>query len=382
MKILRFSQFINESETLSGDDKAVVYIGAGTSKSKITDSYAKDTLGVEKDKKYKIEFKNIGHLVSLGKQRNLKVLADQKRIKVEEVGEVDNGEDYLKIGDKEIKGTGELVISKGDVGGKPFVIEASNNGILILYRIANGIREFRKKAGWIKPSKPFIDVNDFIMSFKMGTPVSNDESRFSIWAGAWSGKVDNTARRNGFVSAVSTSVVHLGGGKVLDQISKRANFLKLKGNESLNDAVTYINNSVNASRMNLLKRKFLANSNKVDLKSEIKAFLSDAENWESKSSGPYITVTYTTKGKKNLSDLWNKVKNEISKSSKPEGFSDKINPLLPEASKILKSTLGTVYPKVAEDWIKRVQRENKYSKAISKSGNMGSGSDDYKEGGF
>jgi hypothetical protein len=382
MKILRFSQFINEAETSSGGDKAVVYIGAGTSKSKITDSYAKNDLGVEKDKKYKIEFKNIGHLVSLGKQRNLKVLADQKRIKVEEVGKVDKGEDYLKIGDKEIEGTGELVISKEDVGGKPFVIEASNNGILILYRIANGIREFRKKAGWISPPKPFIDVNDFIVSFTMGTPVSNDESRFSIWAGAWSGKVDNTARRNGFLSNVSSAVVHLGGGKVLDQMSKRANFLKLKGNESLDAAVTYINNSVNASRVNLLKRKFLANSKEVDLKSEIKSFLSDSKNWKSQSTGPGIKVTYTPKGKENLKKLWDKAKDEISKSSKPEGFSDKINPLLPEASKILKSTLGSVYPGLCEDWIERVQRENKYSKAISKSGNMGSGSDDYKEGEF
>lgn len=382
MKILKFSQFINEAETSSGGDKAVVYVGAGTSKSKITDSYAKNDLGVEKDKKYKIEFKNIGHLVSLSEQRNIKTLADTKRIKVEEIGEVNNGEDYLKIGNKEIKGPGELVISKREVGGGPFVVEASNNGILILYRIAKAIREFRKSAKWISPPKPFTDVNDFIMSFTMGTPVSNDESRFSKWAGAWSGNVDNTSSRNGFLSTISTAVVHLGGGKVLDQMSKRAKFLSIKGNESLDAAVDYVNNSVNASRENLLKRKFLANSKEVDLKSEIKSFLSDSNNWKSESTGPGIKVTYTPKGKENLKKLWDKAKDEISKSSKPEGFSDKINPLLPEASKILKSTLGSVYPGLCEDWIERVQRVNKYGKAVPKSGNIGSGSDNYQEGGF
>jgi hypothetical protein len=55
---------------------------------------------------------------------------------------------------------------------------------------------------------------------------------------------------------------------------------------------------------------------------------------------------------------------------------------LPEASKILKATLGTVYPGLCEDWIERVQMVNKYSKAVAKSGNIGSGSDNYQEGGF
>jgi len=393
-KILKFSQFIkesiNEAESKSISDNAVVYIGAGTTKSNITDSQAKK-MGVEKDKKYKITIKNIGNLMSLSNKQTLEYLASKNRIKVEDMGKVKPGEDYLKIGDLEIKESGDIAMSMKDLGNGPVVIEAANNGILALYRISgkydaakkisSGIRGFKRTANW---KKPFSDVNDFVISVQMGAPVSA-EGRFGEWMGAWSGEgTPNSSVRNGFLNVISAVATQVSGGKVLDQNLKKVPYIK-NGSDSAEEGAKWVNEYCNGMKESMLKRRFLANSKEIDFKSDIKSFLTNKENFNLGSPNPRTRdrmVKYTPKGKKALADLWKKIRGGISKSTRPEGFSAKIDPLLPEASKILQSTFGSVYPDLAERSIERVQRENVYGKAIAKSAGAGAGSETFGEGEF
>jgi len=390
MKILKFSQFINEAETSSGGDKAVVYIGAGTTKSNITDSQAKK-MGVEKDKKYKITINDIGNLMSLSSTQTLNFLAEKNRMKVEDMGKVKPGEDYLKIGDLEIKESGDIAMSKNDLGKGPIVIEAANNGILALYRISgkynkekgisSGIKGFKRTINW---KKPFSEVNDFVINVNMGAPVSA-EGRFGEWMGAWSGEgKPNSPIRNGFVDRISAVATKVSGGKVLDQNLLNAPYVK-SDSDSVEEGAEWVNGYCNKMRENMLKRKFLANSKEIDFRSDIKSFLTNKENFSLSSPNPRTNVRmvkYTPKGKKELASLWKKIAGGMAKSTRPDGFSSKIDPLLPEASKILQSTFGGVYPDLAERSMVRVQRENKYGKATAKSGGAGAGSESFAEGGF
>ena len=388
-KILKFEEFLNEAESPSGPGDTIVYVGAGTTNSNITDSAAKK-MGVEKDKKYRITLKNIGYLAGLGENQTLQDKADKNAIKMEEIGGVKPGEDYLKIGENEIIEKGDMKISKKDFPGE-VVIEAANNGILALYRIAGKYDPKEKRndgiAGFYgtlkqtaKKFKPFSEAKDYIIEVKMGAPVSGD-GRFSEWMGAWSG-ASNSYAKNGFLNALSAAVVQISGGTVMDQILKKVEYVKTKSTD-VPGAVEWLSRYSNGLRKGLLKRKFLVNSEEIKPESDIKKFLETPANWKV-INGPRGTkkVTYSNEGKKALGVLWEKIEEEICKSSRPEGFSQSIDPLLPEASKIVRSTFGSIYPDLADRYMERVQRENEYKTTTSGSGGMGSGNTEFEEGAF
>lgn len=56
--------------------------------------------------------------------------------------------------------------------------------------------------------------------------------------------------------------------------------------------------------------------------------------------------------------------------------------LLPEASKILRSTFRSIYPDLADRYMERVQGENEYKTSTTGSGGMGSGNTEFEEESF
>lgn len=379
-----FTTGVFEQEKLALE--GVVLISASTSDTNIQDALAKK-MGVKKDTKYKITIKGgLDPLRGLSAQFPIFDLAEKKKsvMTITEEGKVPAGKDIFKINDKSIDEKGKITLKKSELSGKDVVIEASNNGILILYRIAGKYgKETNEKGeeimrndgitGFYKTSGLTLDqAADYIVNVEMGT----SDQRKNQYAGAWS-KSGNSSVSNTFLALVCSGVVIKAGGKILDQGSKKYDVVK-KNSRDTKEIADSINSSLALIQKSMITRKFMVNRTPIDMKTDIEGFVSDESNYTKKENN----VLFTKAGASKLLDLRNKFIDFICRASKIEGFPEETSQLLPKASEIMKKTFGTAGSKTAENWIQFVQREQQYAQAGAPSGNQGMNTLDFKEGGF
>jgi len=362
-RILNFSEFILENFVFEQEEKkeGVVFIAASTSETDITDSSAK-VMGVKKDVIYKVTLKNgLDSIKGLSEKFPLMTLAEKKKneITVTEGNKVSPGKDILKINDKSIEEKGEINLNKSEVAGKEMVIEASNNGILMLYRLAGYYEEDSRGkkrndgiTGFYETSKLTLNqTQDYVINIQMGTK----DKRTSEWIGAWSG---SSLRywMNGVYAQICTATVQQAGGTVKDKLSQGYETYKQEEKDPKKQA-EIINEDFVKMQKELIAKNFLVNSQPIDVKGDLESLLSNRSNY--KKTGDKIT--FTDSGISKFVEIGNKVIDHLSKSSRPKGFSEKIDPLLPKTSAILKKSLGTTSKEMAKEWMGHVQTEHQYS---------------------
>lgn len=382
-RILNFSEFILENFVFEQEEKkeGVVFIAASTSESNVTDSLAKD-MGIKKDVKYKITLKNgLDSLKGLSKEFPLMTLAEKKKdsMTVVEGDNVLAGKDILKINDRSIEEKGEINLNKSEVAGKEMVIEASNNGVLMLYRLAgkygdqdgvkrnDGITGFYKTAGLT-----LNQTQDYVINIQMGTK----DQRKNEWLGAWSGS-NNQSWMNTIYGLICTATVQQAGGKVKDKLSQGYETYK-QGEKDPKKQAELINETFIRMQKGLITKKFLANSQPIDVKGDLESLLSNKSNYKNTVG----KITFTDSGIAKFIEVCNKVIDHVSESSRPEGFSEKIDSLLPEASGILKKSFGVPSKELARKWMEFVQTEHQYASGKPAGGQQGMQTLDFGEGKF
>lgn len=379
-----FTTGVFEQEKLSL--KGVVLISASTSDTNVQDLIAKK-MGVKKDTRYKITIKGgIDPLMGLSEQFPIFDLAEKKKsvMTITEEGKVPAGKDIFKINDKSIDEKGKITLKKSELSGKDVVIEASNNGILILYRIAGKYgKETNEKGeeimrndgitGFYKTSGLTLNqAADYIVNIEMGTK----DQRKNAWFGAWN-KSSNVPLMNTFYNLICSGTVLKAGGKVIDQGSKRW-MSDLQNSSDSKKIAESINTSLDKLHKSLIKRKFMVNKAPMDMKSEIETFISDGSNYTKKGD----KVFFTKQGIDKFLELRKKFLDFVCDSSIPEGFPAEASSLLPKASEIIKGTFGEAGSETPKTWLEHVQEEHEYAQAGAPSGSTGMNILDFKERGF
>jgi hypothetical protein len=381
-RVLSFREFISESFIYEEETKVegVVFVAASTSDTNVTDSLAKE-MGVKKDVKYKITLKGgLDPLKGLSKEFTLLTLAEKKKdsITVTEAGKVSTGKDILNIGDKSINEKGTMDLSKSELEGNDLIIEASNNGILALYRIAGKYNKEEKRndgiTGFYKTSGLSLkNTKDYLINVEMGTK----DQRKNEWVGAWSG-VSNTSLMNTVYSEISAAVVQKAGGEIKDQMTQDYEVIKQKSTDHKKMA-ELINNDMVRLQNGMIKKKLLVNTTPIDLKQDLETFLSDSKIYTKSSSGK---ILFTELGISKFLEIVNKVVEYFSDSSRPKGFPEKMEVLLPKASEIIKKTFGEAGKQTPKTWIDHVQTPHTYSTVGTPSGKTGMQTVEFGEGKF
>lgn len=145
----------------------VLMIKSSTDPTKVTKEQSLNYTGIKeegKDKLSEVEYEIapkstlLKDLFLLGKDKSGNM---GKYMSIKSVGKVKPGTDKLVIGDKSIIDKGSIVLQKSDLDKAGLKIRASGNGLLVLARIAGGLRDNEK----------LTDINDVIdygISFNMG----------------------------------------------------------------------------------------------------------------------------------------------------------------------------------------------------------------------
>ena len=381
-RILNFSEFILENFVFEQEEKkeGVVFIAASTSKTNITDESAK-VMGVKKDVIYKVTLKNgLDSIKGLSEKFPLMSFAEKKKneMTITEGNKVSAGKDILKINDKSIEEKGEINLNKSEVAGKEMVIEASNNGVLMLYRLAgyygenppgrkrnDGITGFYKTAGLT-----LNQTQDYVINIQMGT----EDERTSEWIGAWSGS-GLQYWMNGVYGLICTATVQQAGGTVKDKLSQEYKTYK-QGEKDPKKQAEIINEEFVKMQKELIAKKFLVNSQPIDVKGDLESILSNKSNYKNTVG----KITFTDSGISKFVEIGNKVIDHVSKSSRPKGFSERIDSLLPKTSGILKKSLGTTNKESAKKWMDHVQTEHQYSPGKPLGAQQGMQTMDFGEG--
>lgn len=381
-KVLSFDEFIFESYGIQLNEEAaeragVFYIKSGASASKLSSDLGKK-LGAESGFIFEIEISSLG--VLFFKEGETLAKSGIKITKKEK-----STSDILKIGDKEIKDKGSIILSKEDVekikqGGK-IKIEAANNGLLVLRRFGGSEGGLQSLFG--KTKFAISQANDYIVNFTLGGDPNDETSRGAKWIGAWIDKGDNNAgTANTMIYNVLSAMIKLRGGEILDsRILSR--FKDLLEKNKIEDYTKAINDYLESSKKGLLNSKYLINPSTIDYSEGIKELLGDYKKYTKEEKKK---IKLTSEGKKAVTNYFNKViAMWCDKPKAPEGYTE-IDTLLPSISKILKDSFGDLtngdgFESVDSAMI-TLQEKRPEGLSSSPKGNVGSEDSKQKEGAF
>jgi hypothetical protein len=382
-KVLSFDEFIFESYGIQLNEEAaeragVFYIKSGASASKLSSDLGKK-LGAESGFIYEIEIPSLG--VLFFKEGETLTKSGIKITKKEK-----STSDILKIGDKEIKDKGSIILSKEDVekikqGGK-IKIEAANNGLLVLRRFGGSEGGLQSLFG--KTKFAISQANDYIVNFTLGGDPNDETSRGAKWIGAWINKGDNNAgTANSVIYNVLSAMIKLRGGEVLDSSSISRLTKDVLEKNKIDEYAKRINDLLEMSKKGLLDSKYLINPSTVDYTEGIKELLG---NYKKYTREEKKKIKISGEGNKAVTNYFNKVVSMWCDNPKaPEGYKE-IDTLLPEISKILKDSFGDLtYDSGFEsiDSATETLQENRPRGLTSRpKGNVGSEDSKQKEGAF
>jgi hypothetical protein len=381
-KVLSFDEFIFESYGIQLNEEAagragVFYIKSGASATKMSSDLGKK-LGAETGFIYEIEIPSLG--VLFFKEGETLAKSGIKITKKEK-----STSDILKIGDKEIKDKGSIILTKEDVeklkqGGK-IKIEAANNGLLVLRRF--GGSEGGLQSLFEKTKFAISQANDYIVNFTLGGDPKDETSRGAKWIGAWINKGDtNAGTANSVIYNISAAMINLGGGEVIDPKTKERLKDVLEKNK-IEDYAKRISDDLDLNKKGLLSSKYLINPSTVDYSEGIKELL---ENYKKYTRKEKKKIALSSEGKKAVTNYFNKVISMwCDKPKAPEGYTE-IDKLLPSISKILKDSFGDLTNgdgfESLDSGMVSLQEVRQSGPGGKPSGNVGSEDSKQKEGAF
>ena len=382
-KVLSFDEFIFESYGIQLNEEAagragVFYIKSGASATKMSSDLGKK-LGAETGFIYEIEIPSLGVLFF----KEGETLA-KSGIKITKKGK--STSDILKMGDKEIKDKGSIILSKEDVekikqDGK-IKIEAANNGLLVLRRFGGTEGGLQSLFG--KTKFAISQANDYIVNFTLGGDPNEETSRGAKWIGAWIDKGDNNAgTANSVIYNISAAIIKLRGGEVTDPKTKERLKDVLEKNK-IEDYAKRISDDLDLNKKSLLSSKYLINPSTVDYSEGIKELLGNYKKYTKEDKNKKIVLT--NEGKKAVTNYFNKViAMWCDKPKAPEGYTE-IDTLLPEISKILKDSFGDLTNgggfESLDSGMVTLQDVRQSGPGRKPSGNVGSEDSKQKEGAF
>ena len=181
--IKRYAQWVNEAENTTPTQTkpttdAVTFISASSSASNITPNLAAK-LGVEVNKLYSFQLRTLSLLAKIyadGKFMGDGAKASGIVIDPAQAVATKPGEDILEINGKRITETGSIIFTKAELAG-PITVKASNNGLLTLIRMGEGLSTMGGTyKNYLGTSK------EWAAKFTMGGNVAEKDSRgFSFW---------------------------------------------------------------------------------------------------------------------------------------------------------------------------------------------------------
>ena len=381
-KVLTFEEFIIESYNLllneeEGSNRdGVFYIKSGASSSKIGTDLAKK-LGIESGYIYDIEISGLGVLY-FDENETL----EKKGIKIEKKEKASS--DILKIGDKEIKDKGSIILTKEDVeklkkDGK-LNIRAANNGLLVLRRF--GGTQGGLKSIWKNAKFALSQMSDYMVNFTLGGDPSDETSRGSKWVGSWfDSDFSNASRSNSILEEICACLVKLKGGEVLNGTIVNNLTKDVLEKNKIEDYAKRINDLLEIRKKSLIEEKYLVNPKTVDYNNGVKELLSDYKKYTTKYKNKIKLTGEVDKAIRNYFDkvisMW------CDDPQAPKGY-DEINKILPAISKTLKKSFGNFKGSFMSpvSAIESVQEEKKSSPSSRKEGNIGSEDKKQKEGQF
>ena len=351
---------LNEQAETAKD--SVLLITSSTSKSNIKPELAK-RMGIKNDVKYTVTANSLGSFLPFVTKSNSKF---GTIVKVNSVGNVEAGKDFLSINGKVIDGVGSIVITKADLQAG-LKIQAANNGLLVLARLGDALKAL-KDFGKVYTATA---VN-YAVKFSMGGDIDKASSRGYKAYFSKPGRLIGV--KNGIgIFLLEAAMIAAGFGervakedKIYGQYFNWANTLGANIASGYPKKVSSQIMSANHSLANM-KPPALESWNKI-VANKDKLFVKSGD-----------TLKMTKIAVALLKEAAVEVARAVAPRTAPSGFGEEANDVFQSYSNIVVKELSTHnFPK----WMGMIQKKGKWGTVDSKYGASGAANKAQKEGQF
>jgi hypothetical protein len=360
---------------------SVFFVSSGTSSSNVQAKLAAD-LGCKPDILYTITFPGkdlLGALLSFYKRDGSKF---GKSLKIDVGTQVNPGTDMLEIGTQRIAETGNVMITLSQATGITSM-KASNNGLLAIQRLAEGIAAVKD----LLNAQPSAAAN-WALSLTLGGNIEDNSSRgYSVWyAKLPNAQGDQSLTDLAKTIATVTATAILNGSKSKTGASAAA-FLNLKDSQINADYTMYVKGKADPlaelmpTMVKVLRnRKILSNPTASSQAASglLAKFIADQAVNLKFPTGSSQFITLTSAGVDAFAKICEAVINSVLPVTGPANFPNVPADLILSYSGLVKLMFGGRF-KTAEyfDW---VQQAHTYTNSTAKTGTTGAASSQKAEG--